>query len=152
MVTHGTVGPFVQGHEDLVSYTEYLQQYFIANNIDAAAKQRAILLSLCGAEIYQLMRNLVVSHKPADKSFKQLVNLGELTTAHHLEVNPSQRSSTWPSPFPLWSAPQELLLGAILASVAPHTHTHTHTHAHTYTHTTHHHYYPYANTCILMWL
>ena len=75
IATHRTVRPFVQGHEDWVSYAEHLQQYFTANNIDAAAKQRAILLSLCGAGTYQLIRNLVVAHKPANKSFKQLVDL-----------------------------------------------------------------------------
>ena len=58
-----------------MSYAERLQEYFAANDIDAAAKQRAILLSSCGAETYQLIRNLVVPHKPADKSFKQLVDL-----------------------------------------------------------------------------
>ena len=79
MATHGTVGPFVQGREDWVSYTERLQQYFTANDIDAGAKQRAILLSSCGAETYQIIRNLVAPQKPADKTFKQLV---ELLQAH----------------------------------------------------------------------
>ena len=46
-----------------------------ANDIDAAAKQRAILLSSGGAETYQLIRNMGVPHKPADKSFKQLVSI-----------------------------------------------------------------------------
>ena len=68
-------GPFIQGHEDWVSYAERLKEYFAANDIDAAAKQRVILLNSCGAETYQLIRNLVVPHKPADKSFKQLVDL-----------------------------------------------------------------------------
>ena len=58
-----------------MSYAEHLQEYFAANDIDAAAKQRVILLSSCGAEAYQLIRNLVVPHKPADKSFKHLVDL-----------------------------------------------------------------------------
>ena len=75
MATHGAVGPFVQGHEDWVSYAECLQEYFAANDIDAAAKQHAILLSSCGAEAYQLICNLVVLHKPVDKGFKHLVDL-----------------------------------------------------------------------------
>ena len=77
MATHGMVGPFVQGREDWVSYAEHLQQYFTANDIDAAAKQRPILLSSCGAETYQLIHNLAVPHKPANKSFKQLVDLAQ---------------------------------------------------------------------------
>ena len=63
-----------------MSYAECLQEYFATNDIDAAAKQCAILVSLCGTETYQLIRNLVVPHKPADKSFKQLV---ELVQAHY---------------------------------------------------------------------
>ena len=56
-----------------MSYAERIQEYFAANDINAAAKQRDILLSSCGAETYQRICNLVVPHKPADKSFKQLV-------------------------------------------------------------------------------
>ena len=33
MATHGTVGKFIPGQEDWVSYTEYLEQYFTANAI-----------------------------------------------------------------------------------------------------------------------
>ena len=75
MATHEAVGPFVQGREDWLSYAERLQEYVAANDIDAATKQHAFLLSLCGAETYQLIHNLIFPHKPANKSFKQLVDL-----------------------------------------------------------------------------
>ena len=75
MSTHGTVGPFVPGREDWVAYTEWLQQYFAANDVDSANKQCAILLSSCGADTYQVIRNLVAPLKPSVKSFKQIVDL-----------------------------------------------------------------------------
>jgi len=52
-----------------------LQEYFIANEIEAAAKNKAILLSVVGAEMYQLMQSLVAPEKPMEKSFDQLVDL-----------------------------------------------------------------------------
>lgn len=60
MAMHGTVGEFDHDKEDWVSYCERLVQYFTANDVNDAGKQRAILLSVCGAATYQLIRNLVV--------------------------------------------------------------------------------------------
>ena len=77
MGRHGSISEFDAGREDWVSYTERLSQYFIANGIadDEAAKKRAILLSVCGASTYQLMRNLSAPAKPTEKSFAELVKL-----------------------------------------------------------------------------
>ena len=63
------------GSKGWVSYTECLQEYLADNDIDAATKQQAILLSSSGAETYQLIHHFVVPHKPVDKSLKQLVDL-----------------------------------------------------------------------------
>lgn len=73
--TLGIIGPFIQGHEDWVSYAERLQEYFTANDIDSDVKQRAVLLSACGADVYQLVRNLVAPQKPSTKTFDQIVEL-----------------------------------------------------------------------------
>ena len=75
MATHGTIGAFEPSNETWVSYAERLEQYFIANDIDAADKKRAIFLSVCGATTYQLIRNLVAPAKPTSKSFDELVKL-----------------------------------------------------------------------------
>ena len=75
MATHGTVGAFEPSNETWVSYSERLEQYFIANDVDAADKKRAVLLSICGAATYQLIHNLVAPGKPTDKSFDELVKL-----------------------------------------------------------------------------
>jgi len=59
--THGSMGAFDPQVEDWICYTECLENYFIANKIDAGAaeRRRAILLSMCGPTTYQLIRNLV---------------------------------------------------------------------------------------------
>ena len=43
MATHGTLGEFDAGNEDWTSYSERLEQYFHANDVKDADKQRAIL-------------------------------------------------------------------------------------------------------------
>ena len=75
MATHGTIGEYNHSNEDWVSYCERLEHYFAANDVNDADKQRAILLSVCGATTYQLIRNLVAPAKPVDKSFRELVTL-----------------------------------------------------------------------------
>ena len=69
MAVHGSVGPFNEEIEDWTAYCERLVQYFTANDIEADEKRRAVLLSGCGAHIYQLVRSLVSPGKPTDKSF-----------------------------------------------------------------------------------
>ena len=82
MAKHGNVGEFDPEREDWVSYTERLSQYFIANGIDedAAATKSAIFLSVCGASMYQLMRNLSAPQNLTEKSFIELV---QLVRDHH---------------------------------------------------------------------
>ena len=47
----------------------------LANNVADGAKQRAVLLSVCGAGTYQLIHNLVAPDKATDKSFAAIVKL-----------------------------------------------------------------------------
>ena len=75
MANHGTIGPFEQGKEDWTSYSERLEQYFAANDVTDAGKQRAILLSSCGAPTYQVIRNLTAPDKPTARTFKEIVAL-----------------------------------------------------------------------------
>ena len=56
---HGHVGERNNQLEDCRSYTERLQNYFIANDIKSKAKQRAILLSVCGPCAYKLIHSLL---------------------------------------------------------------------------------------------
>ena len=73
MVTHGSIGEFQHTQESWQSYVERLQQYFVANDVDAAMKQRAILLSIVGGKTYQLIRNLLGPAKPTERSFDEIV-------------------------------------------------------------------------------
>jgi hypothetical protein len=72
--------------EDWTSYTERLQQYFIANDVDGNEKKRAILLSVCGAATYKLIRSLLHPHKPTDKSYDEIVK----SVKDHHEPQPSE--------------------------------------------------------------
>ena len=85
MAMHGGIGEFDPAKEDWISYTERLQEYFIANDVKDGAKQRALLLSMCGAPTYQLIRNIIASAKPATKSLKQIVD----TVCEHHHPKPS---------------------------------------------------------------
>ena len=75
MATHGNIGEFDRGAEDWAAYCERLEQYFLANDVEDADKQRAILLSVCGAGTYQLIRNLAAPDKPSEKTFGAIVTL-----------------------------------------------------------------------------
>ena len=72
---HGAFGAFDSGVEEWQTYAERLEQYFLANDVEAGNKQRAVLLSVCGPATYQLIRNLTATQKPADHSFVELVKL-----------------------------------------------------------------------------
>ena len=55
MALQGTIGAFDRGVEEWQTYCECLSQYFLANDVEDAGKQRAILLNVCGAATYQLV-------------------------------------------------------------------------------------------------
>ena len=74
MAVNGSVGPFIQGSEDWLTYIERLDQYFIANTIVEAGKQWAILLSMCGATTYQLIRDLTFPDRLSEKNVFKLWN------------------------------------------------------------------------------
>ena len=80
MATHGSIGEFDSDKETWAAYTERLQEYFLANDADVAEKQRAILLSVCGAATYQLIRDLVSPARPNTKTFDEIV---QLVQDHH---------------------------------------------------------------------
>ncbi len=69
----GQVEPFQIGVEDWDQYAERLEQYFVANGIDAEVKKVAVLLTMVGAKAYSLMSNLVAPAKPSTKTYAELV-------------------------------------------------------------------------------
>ena len=75
MATHGSIGEFNPEKETWTSYTERIDEYFLANDVESPEKQRAILLSVCGASTYQKIRDLLAPEKPKSKSFTEIVKL-----------------------------------------------------------------------------
>ena len=57
--TQGHLGEFDSTHEKWETYIVCLEQYFTANDVHNAVKQRAILLSCCGASTYRLIKNVL---------------------------------------------------------------------------------------------
>ncbi len=86
MAKHGSIGDLDHSQADWVSYCERLEQYFVANDVKNADKQRAILLSVCGVLTYQLIRNLVAPNKPTEKTFAEIV---KLVKDHHTPPPPA---------------------------------------------------------------
>ena len=84
-LNYGNFNEYDNSKEDWTSYTERLQQYFTANDIEAEPKRRAILLSVCVAKTYQLIKNLLAPEKPTDKLYKEVVQ----TVKDHVEPKPS---------------------------------------------------------------
>ena len=85
MANHGNIGEYDPQTKDWTSYSERLKEYFTANDVEAAAKKQAILLSVVGASTYQLIRNLVAPQKPTEKGFNDLVTLVQ----EHYQLNRS---------------------------------------------------------------
>ena len=65
--------------EDIESYLERLQEYFIAYDIksetETAAKRRAILLTSIGSNVYQVLKDLSYPDAPNTKTFDQPATL-----------------------------------------------------------------------------
>ena len=79
MTAHGQIGEFHGDPEVWTSYVERLECYFVANDVADAEKQRAILLSCCGAATYGLIRSLAAPSKPTAIPYADLV---KRVTAH----------------------------------------------------------------------
>ena len=71
--------------DDWTQYVERLEFHFVAHDITDAAKKKATLLSVCGAETYKLMCDLLAPLKPKDKTFQELKDLVQ----KHLKPKPS---------------------------------------------------------------
>ena len=69
---YGRIAEYELESQCWVKYEEQLKGYFEANEITDTGKQRATLLSVCGAACYTLIRNLVYPAKPVEKTFQEL--------------------------------------------------------------------------------
>ena len=74
MAYHRFVAEYDRQQEDWTSYKERLREYFIAN-MNAAAKNCAILLNVIRVSTYQLTRSLVAPAKLMEEEFSDSVRL-----------------------------------------------------------------------------
>ncbi|KMQ84553.1 hypothetical protein RF55_17561 [Lasius niger] len=90
----GTKGKleFHVGEDDWELYTERLELYFVANDIEDE-KQVAVLLTKISPETYKLVTNLCAPNKPKDKTFNELVKL----VKDHLCPKPSEAMESYSS-------------------------------------------------------
>ena len=58
---------------DWQMYTEWMEQFFVANGIDSNAKKKAVFLIVIGGKAYGLLRNLMSPTKPADADYATLI-------------------------------------------------------------------------------
>ena len=54
---------------------ERVELYLTANSVREADRKRAVLLSLCGAKVYRMIRDLAAPSKPTDLSYSEIVKL-----------------------------------------------------------------------------
>lgn len=70
----GQMDAFESTVEDWATYVERVEQYCLANDIGNERKV-AVLLSVMGAKTYNLLRSLSAPVKPAEKTFKEIVEV-----------------------------------------------------------------------------
>jgi len=81
--TIGSLSTFEPINESIEAYLECVQLYFDTNGIDDNERV-AVLLTVIGSDTYALLRNLLVSIKPHEKSFRELSE----TLCHHFNPKP----------------------------------------------------------------
>ena len=75
MATHyGQLQEFLPESEDIATYLQRVDLYFVANEI-SSRKQVPIFLNSVGAKVYGLLRSLVAPDDPKDKSMADLVEV-----------------------------------------------------------------------------
>lgn len=81
--------PFYHGHYryveengDWLEYTECMEHFFSENEITDKGKKCSILLSVCGAKTYKIMRNLATLGKPGELAYTDLIDLVQNHHSH----------------------------------------------------------------------
>ena len=70
----GRVDHYDPSKEEWTQYVERLEHFFAANGIDMEEKKRSAFLAVIGPATYKVLRNLVTSARPGEKSYKDLVD------------------------------------------------------------------------------
>ena len=86
----GKVGPFDGTQDEWENYVERLGFYFTANKVTNKDQRKAVLLSVCGAQTYKLIRNLLVPQTPDAVEYDDIVK----RVLDHVRPKPSVYSTT----------------------------------------------------------
>ena len=86
MATYGKIGEFKESSESWTQYLERLEQHFLANEVEDAAKRRAVLLGVFGSKTYALVRDSLQLAKPVETTFKKIID----TLGQHFSRKPSE--------------------------------------------------------------
>ena len=73
MASIWTVGEFNPNLDNWVTYSEQVEFYLQANEVNDPEKKRAHLLSPCGAPMYKLICSLNSPATPQQSSYKDIV-------------------------------------------------------------------------------
>ena len=84
-VVFGSISEFVVEVDDVTEWIERLEQWFLANKIEDATQQRALLLSNIGAKGYKLLRALS-QNNPTAKTYDVLKQL----LSDHINPKPNE--------------------------------------------------------------
>ena len=68
------IGEFIPSREDWTQYVERLEHFFLANDINAADKKLAVLLTVIGPTVYQRLQNLLSPAKLGDTTYKDFMD------------------------------------------------------------------------------
>lgn len=80
----GKIGEFKIDSDNWELYVERLEQYFVCNDVKDELKVPT-LITVIGAECYELLVNLCTPLKPSSKTFKDLTDI----LKKHLQPKPS---------------------------------------------------------------
>lgn len=87
MATFGRIEEFSGDKEaSWDEYAEWLECFFVANEIVAAEKKRAVLFSVCGAAAYSMLRSLVAPKRPSEVPYAELIG----SLQRHFSLRPSE--------------------------------------------------------------
>ena len=85
MPTLGNIEAYDANSEQWSHYIERLEFFFIANDITTNDRKKAVILSVCGAETYKLLRSLCAPNNPSEKTYDQL----KVLMKQHLSPTPN---------------------------------------------------------------
>ena len=75
----------LNGKERFSNWKDRLGMYFLANSVTEAEKKKAVFLTVCGADMYQLISSLVSPSLPIEKTYDEMVAV----LLNHLNPKPN---------------------------------------------------------------